>query len=732
MIKELFKKAKDGVKSMMETKEVKNHLEDMAEAYRTRLKSIPLDSNGITELNPIREKLRDITIRIREVVNSEDYQKEDRSDTLKKLAKIEEELSKKDITITVLASMSVGKSTFLNALIFEDDLLQSDTGETTGKLFKIQYGENSSDELKELIENINHSALDKVKEKEKLSIEEMIHDVEVKHSKLEQGVIIYDTPGFGTVNKKTMEELVDHAIKESDVAIVLLDISKGLDDSNDNEFIERSIKSIPQERMFVVLNKLDSFIDTYDIEDNGIEWAKKERNKKGDEVKAKLKERSVDPKIHQAVDTQTFALSSKTALRGKKKQNDNFLEQSFFKEFEDVFWQRVVEIKLQIVQGSLTDLRTLSNELLEAQKSIEEASIKNSKNIHKIIEDMENSNEILLKLIEKHNPAPYLEKSEDKFKKIERLKDYFKEDFKNFFSSFFDETFANDNLNKILDEGEKSFWQKQKDKFNIKRKLEKASVTVRDEGNEKFLTLLMSYTGTVEKYFNEIRDDVNSEIGDFNKEVLKNIELLQEVEYSFKDIVINRFDPDTKVKIEEKGITIGNVLIIALGSSGAGIVGSAVGGAGVAAGGSAAVAGGSAAAVGTLASTGAMLGVSTAAITIVTGGLAVILIAGGLGFAYRQNSERNKEIEEKKEEIKETYLKGFNALFDSLDFHKAQDEYKSRFRTALNNWKNSIDQLQKAIKDPSQSKEQLQELEAKIERSKLLYKEIKDAWIISA
>jgi peptidoglycan hydrolase CwlO-like protein len=58
-----------------------------------------------------------------------------------KFQQLREKINKEKITISAMAIISNGKSTFLNALIFGQPVLQAQSGETTATLFEIKYGE---------------------------------------------------------------------------------------------------------------------------------------------------------------------------------------------------------------------------------------------------------------------------------------------------------------------------------------------------------------------------------------------------------------------------------------------------------------------------------------------------------------------------------------------------------------------------------------------------------------
>ena len=77
-----------------------------------------------------------------------------------------DKFSRDSVKISLLSEISSGKSTFLNALVFDKPILESKIGETTTKLFHIKYGERYTidgiekeniDELKAEIAQLNQT-----------------------------------------------------------------------------------------------------------------------------------------------------------------------------------------------------------------------------------------------------------------------------------------------------------------------------------------------------------------------------------------------------------------------------------------------------------------------------------------------------------------------------------------------------------------------------------------------
>jgi len=268
-----------------------------------------------------------------------------------------EKFDRDTINISVVAEVSSGKSTFLNALIFEKKVLDVRAGETTAKVFKISYGENiDNDSLKKKIKGINDRAKSEIS-KENFSLEDVdINDYMVDltsgNEKLRKGIVLYDTPGFGTLNEKVMFKLIKEAVNRSDAVILLLDIAQGLK-KDEAKFIEGALSYIKKDKRFIVLNKFDSVIDEDEDEDE--EDIQDQINKVVSDTKNEICKMSenIDRSV---LDRQTYYLSAKKALSGKSTNNPKNLEFSRFPLFEESFWGRIVEAKKETFEENVRGL----------------------------------------------------------------------------------------------------------------------------------------------------------------------------------------------------------------------------------------------------------------------------------------------------------------------------------------------------------------------------------------
>jgi len=263
-----------------------------------------------------------------------------------------EKLSKDTINISIVAEVSNGKSTFLNALVFNEPVLESKIGETTAKVFNIKYGESFSingkncqniQELKEQISIENSTNLQSVTEQKELSNIQSI--ITLPNENLKKGIELYDTPGFTTINEKSMLTLIKNAVSKSDATILLLDISQGIKNS-EALFIKNILHQIPVNKRFIILNKYDTIFD----EDDFILKSKEEIKGEVDNLVEQMKKILYNLQKEDSQTIETFTLSSKKALVGKITKNKEKLNESRFPIFEELFWKRVVEAKDELFE----------------------------------------------------------------------------------------------------------------------------------------------------------------------------------------------------------------------------------------------------------------------------------------------------------------------------------------------------------------------------------------------
>lgn len=333
---------------------------------------------GIDKLNKLKLKYSGITTKVYDEIKKppgflDDYIKtKDLNIFLKGLI---DKLNSNTINISVVAEVSSGKSTFLNALVFGKKILDAKMGETTAKVFKISYGENQdSSLLKKQIISINSKAKNNISNKnfsiEDINIEDYIVELKSDNKNLKKGIVLYDTPGFGTLNEKVMSKLIKEAVNRSDAVILLLDISKGLK-KDESKFVKEALSYIKENKRFIVLNKFDASIDEDEDEDE----IQDQINNVIEKTKEDLLALSLD-KDKTILDKQTYYLSALKALAGKSKNDQDKLEYSRFGIFENSFWERIVEAKKETFFDSVNILK---NEILLIIQATNEIIIDSSK-----------------------------------------------------------------------------------------------------------------------------------------------------------------------------------------------------------------------------------------------------------------------------------------------------------------------------------------------------------------
>ena len=323
------------------------------------------------------EKKEQIVKEIEKILSFElDFLEENNKENLKlRMQSLKEHIKKEKVTIGVMATVSNGKSTFLNALIFEEPILQAKSGETTATLFEIRYGKNykvndkvlnSLDEVKKEIESVNQKIFEKKDEFVKIiekglieKIEKMVEDIkvviELPFEKL-KNIILLDTPGYGSLNEFMMMEILKKASKQSDAIVLILDISQGLK-KEDKLFLEQIKENNLVHKTFIVLNKIDAVIS----EDDLVFKSKEELEKEIKNVINDTKEN-----INKILKTDyIFVLSAKKALVAKFKKDESILKESRFSEFENLFWDEVVKLKNEKFQKEVNSWNNYKKEFCE-------------------------------------------------------------------------------------------------------------------------------------------------------------------------------------------------------------------------------------------------------------------------------------------------------------------------------------------------------------------------------
>jgi len=293
----------------------------------------------------------------------------------------------RDLKISVFAEMSNGKSTFLNALIFEEEFLHAGIGEVTFAVFTLSYGETPQLKIdgKEISVSNEEDILEEIK---KINLENRENkslsyvDIKINNKKLE-GICIVDTPGFGSLNEENLEDAFIKIVANSDGVIFIFDIAKGAK-AEDLKRQEKYLKNIEKDKQWIVFNKLDAV-------------------KEKDEAKIQLAEDTLkalsmipkEKKIHsygELKEYKTYPLSSQKALEARLgigydrrnnqfKLSDNEIKEDFddsrFGYFEQDFLAQLPKEKYHFLL-TLEDKinKEKQKQQLELDKNIDELKIR--------------------------------------------------------------------------------------------------------------------------------------------------------------------------------------------------------------------------------------------------------------------------------------------------------------------------------------------------------------------
>ena len=332
---------------------------------------------------------------------------------IERLDKIIQSLLDDKVRISVIAEVSNGKSTFLNALVFKDKILEARIGETTARLYHISYAPNyfvkfkgkeqrfsNLEEIKEYIKNLNKETLKALKETEgkvlTISEDELSVYIYMPLENLKHGIEIIDTPGFGTLNEELMMKFIQKAINESDAVITVFDISQGMKKSEYEKF-SKLLAMIRPDKRYIVFNK----VDAYEEDSQNFERVGRDVINKMNKI---LKEQNysgfIEPK-------QLFYLSAKLALQGFMGLNDERVQKykREFEKFEEVFWNDVINYKQneflsakketfkrvkKIVKDEIDSIYKNLSEQLQALKSEKESVLREQEKINKMAVSLEN------------------------------------------------------------------------------------------------------------------------------------------------------------------------------------------------------------------------------------------------------------------------------------------------------------------------------------------------------
>ena len=347
------------------------------------------------------------------------------------------------LTIGVIGQMKCGKSTFLNALVFQDEKLPAATTPMTASLSVITYGEKESlevefyskddwEELKyranEPIENASESRQKEIQAAQELiesakktpniesllgskkqdSIDNLIEyvgaggkytpitlSVKIKYP-LEylKGVEIVDTPGFNDPIV-SREERTKEFLKKADAVVFLLGANRAFD-ATDKNVILKTLREVGIGKMLIGINKYDLCIsgDNPETEEEILENIKKQLIKTSREDE--WRESPIATLLEQ---TEPLLLSANLALMAQmplSKVQDNFYYKKAIADFEFQNQKQMYEVsKMQAFEEALKEhLIKAKDEILLAKpkNSISQKGELKLNDLTTLIDKLENEN----------------------------------------------------------------------------------------------------------------------------------------------------------------------------------------------------------------------------------------------------------------------------------------------------------------------------------------------------
>ncbi|MBQ9494900.1 MAG: dynamin family protein [Treponema sp.] len=247
-----------------------------------------------------------------------------------------EQIDNKTFTVSVIATIKAGKSTFLNALLGNEYLPSSNVPETSNLLFIRNSEETLLQKNKEVIKGITNIK-NEIAERNRNDRENGVnihnkYTLFVPYEKLDSlknlNFQFVDTPGPNESDVPSLKNEVEKILKVSDVIIYLMDYGK-LNSTDESELfstistIRKDLLSDIKSKVFFVVNKMDNKNTNSLNEEETINFVK-------EQLKKQLKIDS--PNI--------YCISAENALLAKMIKNKNYkrIDDIGRKAFGDFGW----------------------------------------------------------------------------------------------------------------------------------------------------------------------------------------------------------------------------------------------------------------------------------------------------------------------------------------------------------------------------------------------------------
>jgi len=493
------------------------------------------------------KKITDLKQLIEKIVNhskvtflQETYKNNSKIEEIIGLLKL---LESNKITISVVAEVSQGKSTFLNALIFKDTVLDSGRGAVTARLFKVDHSEeytlttnnkleklSSLNALKERVKSLNENARDEINQENNLTHNSDDVLITLPNEMLEKGISVYDTPGFGSLDEALIYKLIQTAVSESDATILLIDISQGIK-KNEMSFIKDVMKSIVPEKRYVVLNRFDEVIS----EDQKILMEEEEIKEEIAKVKnSTIQELAKVAEVNEN-EISTYMLSSLKALAGYKSQDLARIKESRFDIFEKDFWKKVVDSKEKIYDERIQKGNNLIFEVESNINYTKKELTDNLKQLERLLLKVNQANLDFSSLSNKANETFHKGRKESKTKQekaFDKTKLY----------QEIEEILCGkiyDSINKIGALDKAKVWNlKEKYIERIEEALEDSMLLI-TPGIECYVENIEATISTIQNDINKIVDSTNKKLDEYKKYNIDKLEKLNLIIESDGHIQLN-------------------------------------------------------------------------------------------------------------------------------------------------------------------------------------------------
>jgi GTP-binding protein EngB required for normal cell division len=166
--------------------------------------------------------------------------------------------------IAFMGKFSAGKSSIINAVLGEKDLLPVDVKPTTAISTYISYAPKVSVKLLDTQDNIRSFPIEKLREISKDTMGDFPLDFLVKHFVVEhrnenlKGKSLLDTPGFSSGDTFD-DEIAIEVMQESDVIFWVIDINDGDICKTSLEILQEQLDEQP---LYIILNKANTLIES--------------------------------------------------------------------------------------------------------------------------------------------------------------------------------------------------------------------------------------------------------------------------------------------------------------------------------------------------------------------------------------------------------------------------------------------------------------------------------------